>query len=163
MANVNPKLTSTDADPESIMTNVNHDLITDLTSSRRESAIVSGLLTPSDSDTSDSEKPSDLVATKEITNPDFPLPPPTTIPSRVLDLDIKTPDGWLARDPRLIRLTGVHPFNVEAPLTAHSTKAFSHHQSSFTCEIMARCPKCRLTPSWIGRCRSKAWSSDPSP
>ncbi|KAL2153099.1 hypothetical protein VTH82DRAFT_4254 [Thermothelomyces myriococcoides] len=28
-----------------------------------------------------------------------------------------TPDNHVARDPRLIRLTGVHPFNVEAPLT----------------------------------------------
>ena len=35
----------------------------------------------------------------------------------MLDADKKTPDNWLPRDPRLIRLTGVHPFNVEAPLT----------------------------------------------
>lgn len=30
--------------------------------------------------------------------------------------DLKTPDNHVERDPRLIRLTGVHPFNVEAPL-----------------------------------------------
>lgn len=47
----------------------------------------------------------------------FPLPPKTTIPSEVLDVDKKTPDYHVPRDPRLIRLTGVHPFNVEAPLT----------------------------------------------
>ncbi|KAF2762165.1 hypothetical protein EJ05DRAFT_199535 [Pseudovirgaria hyperparasitica] len=47
---------------------------------------------------------------------DFPLPPPTTLPS-VLDVDLKTPDSHVPRDPRLIRLTGVHPFNVEAPLS----------------------------------------------
>jgi nitrate reductase (NAD(P)H) len=47
----------------------------------------------------------------------FPLPPPTTIPSEVLDVDRPTPDSHVPRDPRLIRLTGVHPFNVEAPLT----------------------------------------------
>ncbi|KAL9582540.1 MAG: hypothetical protein Q9212_003235 [Teloschistes hypoglaucus] len=48
---------------------------------------------------------------------DIPLPPPTSIPSEVLDQDKKTPDAHVPRDPRLIRLTGVHPFNVEAPLS----------------------------------------------
>ena len=48
---------------------------------------------------------------------DFPLPPPSTAPSAVLEVDKKTPDFHVPRDPRLIRLTGVHPFNVEAPLT----------------------------------------------
>ncbi|KAF3908206.1 hypothetical protein AA313_de0202700 [Arthrobotrys entomopaga] len=46
----------------------------------------------------------------------FPLPPqPTTLTPLPIDKD--TPDSWIPRDPRLIRLTGVHPFNVEAPLT----------------------------------------------
>lgn len=45
------------------------------------------------------------------------LPPPTAIPEKVLDIDQPTPDSHVPRDPRLIRLTGVHPFNVEAPLT----------------------------------------------
>lgn len=48
---------------------------------------------------------------------DIPLPPPTTVPTQTLDVDLKTPDAHVPRDPRLIRLTGVHPFNVEAPLT----------------------------------------------
>ena len=30
--------------------------------------------------------------------------------------DVKTPDNWVKRHPNLIRLTGKHPFNVEAPL-----------------------------------------------
>lgn len=47
----------------------------------------------------------------------FPLPPPTQVPAKVLDVDRPTPDSHVPRDPRLIRLTGVHPFNVEAPLT----------------------------------------------
>lgn len=47
----------------------------------------------------------------------FPLPPPTKVPAKVLDVDQPTPDSHVPRDPRLIRLTGVHPFNVEAPLT----------------------------------------------
>ena len=50
-------------------------------------------------------------------SPNVPLPPPSTAPSRVLDIDKKTPDSHVPRDPRLIRLTGVHPFNVEPPLT----------------------------------------------
>lgn len=73
------------------------------------------LPTPPLSDHSGSEK-ADTEA-KEAIIVDFPLPPSTTIPTEVLKEDLKTPDGWLARDPRLIRLTGVHPFNVEAPLS----------------------------------------------
>lgn len=46
----------------------------------------------------------------------FPLPPPSIQP-QVLDIDKKTPDHHVPRDPRLIRLTGVHPFNVEPPLS----------------------------------------------
>jgi nitrate reductase (NAD(P)H) len=49
--------------------------------------------------------------------PDIPLPPPSKEPSEILSIDKATPDSHVPRDPRLIRLTGVHPFNVEAPLT----------------------------------------------
>ena len=55
---------------------------------------------------------------------DIPLPPPTTLPTEVLELDKKTPDAHVPRDPRLIRLTGVHPFNVEAPLSALFNEGF---------------------------------------
>ena len=55
---------------------------------------------------------------------DIPLPPPTTIPTEILDVDKKTPDAHVPRDPRLIRLTGVHPFNVEAPLSALFNEGF---------------------------------------
>jgi nitrate reductase (NAD(P)H) len=54
----------------------------------------------------------------------FPLPPPTTIPTTVLDVDRQTPDSHVPRDSRLIRLTGVHPFNVEAPLTELFNEGF---------------------------------------
>lgn len=50
--------------------------------------------------------------------PNVPLPPPSTNPTGTLDIDKGTPDSHVPRDPRLIRLTGVHPFNVEPPLTA---------------------------------------------
>lgn len=46
----------------------------------------------------------------------IPLPPPSIQP-QVLEIDKKTPDHHVPRDPRLIRLTGVHPFNVEPPLS----------------------------------------------
>ncbi|KAJ7216157.1 nitrate reductase [Mycena rebaudengoi] len=46
----------------------------------------------------------------------YPLPPKARS-SRVLPEDLKTPDNHVERDPRLIRLTGTHPFNVEAPLS----------------------------------------------
>lgn len=55
---------------------------------------------------------------------EIPLPPPTEVPTQVLDQDKKTPDAHVARDPRLIRLTGVHPFNVEAPLSALFNEGF---------------------------------------
>lgn len=55
---------------------------------------------------------------------DLPLPPSTVIPTEVLDIDLRTPDAHVPRDPRLIRLTGIHPFNVEAPLTSLFDEGF---------------------------------------
>ncbi|KAJ7753360.1 Oxidoreductase, molybdopterin-binding domain-containing protein [Mycena maculata] len=52
------------------------------------------------------------------------LPLPTQAPSTVLEIDQKTPDMHVCRDPRLIRLTGAHPFNAEAPLTALLDEGF---------------------------------------
>ncbi|KAH8804820.1 putative nitrate reductase [Xylogone sp. PMI_703] len=49
--------------------------------------------------------------------PKYPVPPPSRPPTEVLKEDLKTPDFHVPRDPRLIRLTGIHPFNVEPPLT----------------------------------------------
>jgi nitrate reductase (NAD(P)H) len=57
---------------------------------------------------------SEEVFTKDL--PNIPLPPPSKRPTEVLSVDKGTPDGHVPRDPRLIRLTGVHPFNVEPPL-----------------------------------------------
>jgi hypothetical protein len=60
------------------------------------------------------------VQEQEITSPDtsdIPLPPLSKKPTEILQIDQGTPDSHVPRDPRLIRLTGVHPFNVEAPLT----------------------------------------------
>ncbi|KAI0505548.1 nitrate reductase [Xylaria bambusicola] len=49
--------------------------------------------------------------------PLYPLPPRSKPDNTVLAEDLKTPDNHVIRDPRLIRLTGIHPFNVEAPLS----------------------------------------------
>jgi nitrate reductase (NAD(P)H) len=75
--------------------------------------------TPPDSDLSDNEKQlkEEHSVNATLAVPEFPLPPPSKEPTEVLETDKKTPDKWLPRDPRLIRLTGVHPFNVEAPLS----------------------------------------------
>ncbi|GAB1518037.1 Cytosolic Fe-S cluster assembly factor nar1 [Rhizoctonia solani] len=47
----------------------------------------------------------------------FPALPESTPPSQVSSLDVQTPDNWVVRDGRLIRLTGKHPFNCEAKLS----------------------------------------------
>ncbi|GBC10494.1 hypothetical protein RclHR1_09680004 [Rhizophagus clarus] len=39
--------------------------------------------------------------------------------------DIKTPDNWVPRHPELIRLTGKHPFNSEAPLPLLMEQGFT--------------------------------------
>jgi nitrate reductase (NAD(P)H) len=46
----------------------------------------------------------------------LPLPPPSYVPTAILELDKNTPDAHVPRDARMIRLTGAPPFNAEAPL-----------------------------------------------
>jgi len=38
--------------------------------------------------------------------------------------DVGTPDEWIPRDGRLVRLTGRHPFNVEPPMSIHNKYKF---------------------------------------
>ncbi|KAM7211081.1 hypothetical protein V8F06_013537 [Rhypophila decipiens] len=57
------------------------------------------------------------------TPPPYPLPPKPR-PISVLPEDLKTPDNHVERDARLIRLTGIHPFNVEPPLSALYEEGF---------------------------------------
>lgn len=42
---------------------------------------------------------------------------PGTVLSAILPEDDKTGDAWVPRDPKMIRLTGRHPFNSECPPT----------------------------------------------
>lgn len=73
-------------------------------------------------DTTDSNTPGSFSPSCDHDEPEingsraYPLPPKPRS-NRVLPEDLKTPDNHVERDPRLIRLTGIHPFNVEAPLS----------------------------------------------
>lgn len=73
--------------------------------------------TPPDSDNNSDVGKAESGESQEQGDLAIPLPPPSSRPTQVLDIDKKTPDSWLPRDPRLIRLTGAHPLNVEAPLS----------------------------------------------
>jgi nitrate reductase (NAD(P)H) len=70
----------------------------------------------------DFEKQNIILSTYNVEEPEpeptrlYPLPPKPR-QNKVLPEDLKTPDNFVERDPRLIRLTGIHPFNVEAPLS----------------------------------------------
>ncbi|KAK7682149.1 hypothetical protein QCA50_014736 [Cerrena zonata] len=46
----------------------------------------------------------------------LPQLPVDDTPLKVADADLRTPDNWIKRNPKLIRLTGQHPFNVEPNL-----------------------------------------------
>lgn len=85
-------------------------MATTIADTKAQMAVMSMNLPPTPPDTEDGESSSSECV-------DFPLPPPSKPPTAVLEVDKKTPDFHVPRDPRLIRLTGVHPFNVEAPLT----------------------------------------------
>jgi nitrate reductase (NAD(P)H) len=76
----------------------------------------------------------DLPTPQEI---DLPLPPPSFSPTGILDIDKGTPDHHVPRDSRLIRLTGVHPFNVEAPLTTLYNQGTIIHISSAMIDIFS--------------------------
>jgi len=72
-----------------------------------------------------------------------PLPPARHPVSQVLDKDKDTPDNHVPRDSRLIRLTGVHPFNAEAPLTAlynEGTLGGCYQRNTTTQALSSRIP-----------------------
>ncbi|MCO5598396.1 hypothetical protein L7F22_052491 [Adiantum nelumboides] len=69
--------------------------------------------------------------------------------------DERTSDSWIKRHPELVRLTGRHPFNCEAPLSKLMQHGFLHLCTM--CEIMAMCPRQCLTHSMLGPWRFLAW------
>jgi len=61
---------------------------------------------------------------------------------QVLVEDLKTPDSHVERDPRLIRLTGVHPFNVEPPLSDLYDEGFLTSEDLHYVRNHGPVPKC---------------------
>lgn len=55
--------------------------------------------------------------------------------------DAKTPDSWISRDGRLVRLTGKHPFNVEPPLKVLSQYRFITPHALHYVRNHGACPK----------------------
>lgn len=90
---------------------------------KAQAAAVPVQLPPTPPETDFDSDDSKSTASTAPTEFDIPLPPPSQ-QQQVLDVDKPTPDAHVPRDPRLIRLTGVHPFNVEAPLTALYNEGF---------------------------------------
>ncbi|KAK2756983.1 hypothetical protein FQN54_004951 [Arachnomyces sp. PD_36] len=80
----------------------------------------------------------------------LPLPPISKEPTEILELDKNTPDSHVPRDSRLIRLTGVHPFNVEAPLTALYDEGFLTSPELFYVRNHGPVPRVRdeEIPTW---------------
>lgn len=68
--------------------------------------------------------------------------PPKFRSKEVLPEDLKTPDNYVKRDPRLIRLTGVHPFNVEAPLSELYDQGFLTNEDLHYVRNHGAVPKC---------------------
>ncbi|KAF5018646.1 hypothetical protein F66182_9365 [Fusarium sp. NRRL 66182] len=71
----------------------------------------------------------------------YPLPP-KCLPKSVLKEDLKTPDSFVERDARLIRLTGVHPFNVEAPLSDLYDEGFLTSENLHYVRNHGHVPRC---------------------
>ncbi|EEH06512.1 nitrate reductase [Histoplasma capsulatum G186AR] len=80
----------------------------------------------------------------------IPLPPPSKEPTEILDIDKDTPDKHVPRDPRLIRLTGIHPFNVEPPLTSLYDEGFLTSPELFYVRNHGSVPEVRQAdiPDW---------------
>ena len=55
--------------------------------------------------------------------------------------DVGTPDEWIPRDGRLVRLTGRHPFNVEPPLSVHNQHKFITPSSMHYVRNHGACPR----------------------
>jgi len=54
--------------------------------------------------------------------------------------DVGTPDEWVPRDGRLVRLTGRHPFNVEPPLSVLNEHRFITPSSLHYVRNHGACP-----------------------
>ena len=75
---------------------------------------------------------------------DYPLPPDPS-KKKVLPEDLKTPDSHVKRDPRLIRRTGAHPFNVEPPLSDLYDQGFLTNEDLHYVRNHGPVPQCEDT------------------
>lgn len=82
----------------------------------------------------------DLPTAKKLLK-NYPLPPEYGVKS-VQQIDLKTPDNHVPRDPRLIRLTGVHPLNCEAPLTDLYDQGFLTNEDLHFVRNHGHVPEC---------------------
>lgn len=62
-------------------------------------------------------------------------------PQQPSSLDAGTPDHWVARDDRLVRLTGRHPFNAEPALSTLFSRGFLTPQNLFYVRNHGAVPK----------------------
>ncbi|PWZ01233.1 putative nitrate reductase [Testicularia cyperi] len=76
---------------------------------------------------------------------------PRTEQNDHLTSDSSTPDKWITRDDRLIRLTGKHPFNVEPPLSVLFQKGFLTPQNLFYVRTHGDTPR-------VSREQAEAWT-----
>lgn len=87
----------------------------------------------------------------------IPLLPESINPTEILAVDAASPDKHVPRDPRLIRLTGNHPFNCEAPLT----ELFNAGMGSLICEI-SEWLSCRISDAAGVALCAESWGCTPS-
>ncbi|PWN49198.1 hypothetical protein IE53DRAFT_159594 [Violaceomyces palustris] len=72
----------------------------------------------------------------------LPKVPTTSLDSvERLEVDSKTPDNWLERDPNQIRLTGKHPLNCEPPIAKLFQQGFLTPQNLFYVRSHGAVPK----------------------
>ena len=86
--------------------------------------IIEAVFPPTPPDTDKGESDSSSVNSDD--GGGLPRVPRSVEPTEVLAVDANSPDKHVRRDPRLIRLTGNHPFNCEAPLTTLFEAGVSH-------------------------------------
>ena len=86
-------------------------------SSTSSSNVSTPLTTPTDSESKDVHRPSfaRFESVVYVAPPSLPTIPDPQIPSTTDEAqDGNSPDHWVKRDTRMVRLTGKHPFNAEA-------------------------------------------------
>jgi nitrate reductase (NAD(P)H) len=82
-------------------------------------------------------------------NGEMAMKPPRVSNVAYLEIDQKTPDKHVKRDERMIRLTGIHPFNSEAPLELLRDQGYLTPQNLFYVRNHGDVPKVNPNPKWV--------------